>query len=155
MKLRNYLVVIAMLIFIGHVSAQDALPSVGNFGETINAKGAISAKKVPQKVKDAETKEMKVKGEVVEVCQSKGCWMTLDLGNGETMRVKFKDYGFFVPKDASGKTAIIHGEAQRKVVSVAELKHIAEDAGKSREEIDAIKSSKEELTFIADGVIIQ
>lgn len=127
----------------------------GNFGEAISRKGAISVKKLPQKMEGADSLELKVKGIVTEVCQAKGCWMTLDLGDNELLRVKFKDYGFFVPKNAAGKTAIIQGIAKIENVTVEELKHLAKDAGKSEKEISAINKAKEELTFIAEGVIIQ
>ncbi len=96
----------------------------------------------------------KVKGTVVDVCQNKGCWMKLDLGNGETMRVSFKDYGFFVPKDLAGKQVVVQGNAEVKNISVDEQRHFAEDAGKSKEEVEAITEPKEELTFVADGVIV-
>ena len=44
-----------------------------------------------------------IKGVVKEVCQEKGCWMTMTLDNGDEMRVTFKDYKIFVPKDLGGK----------------------------------------------------
>ena len=37
---------------------------------------------------------------------------------------------------------------------VAELKHYAEDEGKSKEAIDSIKTPKKELKFLAHGVLI-
>lgn len=129
--------------------------STGNFGEAISKKGAISVKKLPQKMEDLESLEIKVKGTITGVCQAKGCWMTIDLGDNELMRVKFKDYGFFVPKDVTGKTAIVRGVAKKEIIGVEELKHLAEDAGKSEKAINAIDKPKEELTFVADGVIIQ
>ena len=88
-------------------------------------------------------------------CQVKGCWMTADLGNGESMRIRFKDYGFFVPKDAGGKDFYAQGVASWDTTSVAELRHYAEDAGKSKEEIEKIKEPKVELVFLAEGVIIE
>jgi hypothetical protein len=106
-------------------------------------------------LEDDQALDIKLKGTVTEVCQAKGCWMTIDIGDGETMRVKFKDYGFFVPKDAAGKTAIMHGVAKKEEVSVDELKHLAEDAGQSEAEINAITEPQVELTFVADGVIIK
>ena len=96
----------------------------------------------------------KVSGMVTSVCQNKGCWMKLDAGNGETMRVTFKDYGFFVPKDLSGKNVVVQGVAEVKEISVEDQRHFAEDAGKSKEEIEAITTPKEELVFVADGVIV-
>jgi recombinational DNA repair ATPase RecF len=81
--------------------------------------------------------------------------MQLDLGNGQKMRVKFKDYAFFVPKNAAGKTAIIEGVAFKETIDVATLRHYAEDAGKSKEEIAKITQPREEINFEAKGVIIK
>jgi Domain of unknown function (DUF4920) len=101
-----------------------------------------------------EINDITVKGTVAGVCQAKGCWMTFKLDNGEEMTVKFKDYAFFMPKDCSGKTAVCHGKAFLKTTSVAELKHLAEDAGKSKKVIAKIKKPKQEARFEADGVIL-
>ncbi|MBK7110455.1 MAG: DUF4920 domain-containing protein [Bacteroidetes bacterium] len=80
--------------------------------------------------------------------------MKLDLGNGESMRVSFKDYGFFVPKDLEGKQVIVQGVAEVKTISVDDQRHFAEDAGKTKEEIESITEPQEELVFVADGVIV-
>jgi len=71
------------------------------------------------------------------------------------MRITFRDYGFFVPKDASGKEVIIQGIAKKEVTSVEELRHYAEDAGESEEAIAAITEPEENIVFVADGVIIR
>ena len=155
MIMRSILIVLGILLITTVSYSQEELSSTGQFGEEIDKKGAVSVKKLPEKINDGEELETKVKGKITGVCQAKGCWMTLDLGNDEMMRVKFKDYGFFVPKDAAGKTAIIQGIAKKEIVSVDELKHLAEDAGKSEKEINSIKEPKEELTFVASGVIIK
>lgn len=152
--MRTYILGVAFLAISLIAHAQDE-KSTGSFGEPITKKGAVSVKKLPNKMEGKESVDIKVKGVITEVCQSKGCWMTLDMGNDELMRVKFKDYGFFVPKDAAGKTAILEGVAQKEIVSVDDLKHLAEDAGKSEKEINSINDPKEELTFVANGVIIQ
>lgn len=151
----RYLLAISFLFLSLVVFGQNEQKSTGNFGEVITKKGAISAKKLPQKMEEEESIDIKVKGVITEVCQAKGCWMTMDVGDDELMRVKFKDYGFFVPKDAAGKTVIIQGVAKKEMVGVDELKHLAEDAGKSEKEINSIKEPKEELTFLAEGVIIK
>ena len=46
------------------------------------------------------------------------------------------------------------GKTFKKTTSVAELKHLAEDAGKTKKEIKKIKAPKEEIRFEADGVIL-
>ena len=153
--MRLYVLSVAFLLVVISAYGQDRLESTGTFGEPIDKKGAISAKKLSQKMDKSESLNIKVKGTITEVCQAKGCWMTIDLGDDELMRVKFKDYGFFVPKDAAGKTAIIQGVAKNEIIGVDELRHLAKDAGKSEKEIIAIDKPKEELTFVAEGVIIK
>lgn len=133
---------------------QNDIP-IGYFGEEINDTGVVSLLQLVSVLEDSEEFTGKVKGEIKEVCAMKGCWMTIDLPNGQTMRVTFKDYGFFVPKNSQGYPVIIEGVATKKVTDVATLKHYAEDAGKSQEDIDAITSPKQEYAFEAIGVIIQ
>lgn len=105
-------------------------------------------------VQEKGTFNGKITAKVVEVCQEKGCWMKVDKGNGETLMVRFKDYGFFMPKNIVGQTVVLEGEAKQKEVSVKQQKHYAEDAGKSKEEIEKIKEVKKETQFIAKGVLV-
>ena len=49
----------------------------------------------------------------------------------------------------------MEGKAYREVTSVDELKHYAEDEGKTPEEIAAIVEPVEELKFMASGVILK
>lgn len=144
--------IIAALVCLLTVSAyaQD-----GYFGKKINEKKAVAATEFPAKMGSQEKMGAKVVGTVESVCQAKGCWMKVKTADGQTMRVSFKDYGFFVPKDIAGKTVVIEGEAVKKTTPVAELRHYAEDAGKSKEEIAKITEPKNELTFVADGVIVK
>lgn len=123
------------------------------FGTSITSENAMPAQDFLSSFNDDST-FVKLTGKVDAVCQKKGCWMNIDLDNGETMKVTFKDYGFFVPKDIAGKKVVIEGKALRKVTPVAELKHYAEDAGKSQEEIDAITEDKKQVVFEAEGVLV-
>ncbi|NLN33949.1 MAG: DUF4920 domain-containing protein [Flavobacteriaceae bacterium] len=130
-----------------------------SFGEEISPEAALSTeemKKIYETLEVGDSIEVKFTGSVKSVCQAKGCWMKLDLGDSETESfVRFKDYGFFVPMDASGAEAILKGIAKKEETSVAELKHYAEDAGKSEEEIAKITQPKVEYTFLADGVLLK
>ena len=124
------------------------------FGDELSDAKAVKATTLAKKMEGKETMQVKLTGEINEVCQMKGCWMTVDAGKDSEIRVTFKDYGFFVPKDASGKTVVFEGEAKYETVDVKTLKHFAEDAGKSQEEIDAITEPETKLTFVATGVEI-
>ena len=134
---------------------QDASSFEGKaFGEGIKKGDVITTAEISKVLGDSIKKDMKVTGEVVLVCQKKGCFMNLAMPNGETMFVNFKDYAFFMPKDLAGKKVVIDGFAERKETSVEDLKHFAEDAKKSPEEIAKITKPKKEIVFEAKGVVI-
>ncbi len=98
--------------------------------------------------------DVKIKAKILEVCPNKGCWLKLELSDGKTATVKMKDYGFFLPLAAKGKTVVIDGEVKMKTTSVAELKHYAEDAKKSKEEIAAITQPQKEVKIMAKGIVV-
>lgn len=123
------------------------------FGETITAADAISLGDLTTKFAEKDTVFTKLAGKVESVCKKKGCWMNLTDDTGNEIFVKFKDYGFFMPLDCEGQELVMNGFAVKSVTSVDELRHYAEDEGKSEEEIAAITEPKEEITFMADGVI--
>ncbi|WP_428654091.1 DUF4920 domain-containing protein [Runella sp.] len=148
--MKNLIITALFALFITGAYAQD-----GYFGKKITDKGAVASTTLAQKMGSKEKMSAKVTGTVESVCQAKGCWMKIKTTDGQTMRVSFKDYGFFVPKDIAGKTVVFEGEAKVKTTPVAELQHYAEDAGKSKEEIEKITEPKHELTFVADGVIVK
>lgn len=127
------------------------------FGDSITNEGAISAAEMMAKyndLKEGDTLNVKFTTSIDEVCQKKGCWMTLDLGNEKQAFVKFKDYAFFVPMNAQESEAVVNGKAFVSVTSVNELKHYAKDEGKSQEAIDSITEPKVTYSFMADGVLI-
>ena len=99
--------------------------------------------------------KIRMKGKIISTCPMKGCWMNMNIAN-DTILVRFKDYGFFVPKaGVEGSTAIINGYLSTDTLSVAQLRHYAEDAGKNKNEIMKITNPKITLSFLADGVAIQ
>lgn len=96
---------------------------------------------------------VRVTAKVTEVCQKKGCWMMLTDGD-VSVRVTFKDYGFFIPKDLAGTTIIAEGVVAEEVVSEKDARHYAEDAGKSKEEIAKIKGDQKQITMVARSVFV-
>jgi hypothetical protein len=135
------------------VRAQEG--TVKNYGDAIDAKGAISTAELVKVMDEKEEFTTKVEGEILTSCAMKGCWMDMKLPNGEVMKVRFKDYGFFVPtKGLEGKKAVMQGTATRETLDVATLRHYAEDAGKSKEDVEKITEPENNLMFLADGVLI-
>lgn len=124
------------------------------YGKKIDAKNAISLSKLESTLKTNESYTGKIEGEVVEVCKKKGCFMTLKRDNGESVMVRFADYGYFVPEDLVGKKVAVEGRAKVKETTVEWLKHYAEDKGASKEEIAKITKPKTDISIVADGVYV-
>jgi len=127
----------------------------GWYGEEFVVENVVPASQLAALSPDSLNSEMIVEAEILECCRKKGCWMKVDMGDGRSMRVSFKDYGFFVPLNADGRIATMKGVATIDTVDVAMLRHFAEDAGKSKEEIAAITEPEFELSFEATGVLIK
>ena len=125
-----------------------------SFGAEITADEALPIGKVVADPDAYDGQTVKLAGVVREVCQNKGCWMTLEGGDGQSVRVTFRDYGFFVPKDIAGRSVVLEGSVRREELSVETLRHYAEDEGKSDDEIAAITQPQIQLTVVADGVLV-
>lgn len=165
--MKNILLIISIItVFVAcksdtekqEISAEEVIREMSytSFGNNISESEALSQEEMRVlfgTLKPGDTVPVKFRSTVTEVCQSKGCWMKMDLDNEEAM-VKFKDYGFFMPKDLSGKKVVVNGLAYISEMSVDEQRHFAEDAGKSTEEIEAITEPKQTLSFEADGVLV-
>ncbi|MCP9198367.1 DUF4920 domain-containing protein [Gramella sp. GC03-9] len=138
---------------------EETQENFSGFGANISAEGALTAEEMSEKfqnLKLGDTVKVKFRTSVNSVCKMKGCWMTLNLPDmEEEPMVKFKDYGFFVPKDIEGKEVVVEGVAFIEETSVEDQKHFAEDAGKSEEEIAAILQPKRSPGFLANGVLIK
>ncbi|GAA4041761.1 hypothetical protein GCM10022409_29720 [Hymenobacter glaciei] len=122
------------------------------YGTAIMQAGALPMSALPVALGKQDSAQVKLVGKASAVCQAKGCWMTLPTADGKEMRVRFRDYAFFVPKDLSGHEVVVSGWAYRSTVPKAELQHYAKDGGKTDQEIAAITQDEQQLTFMADGV---
>lgn len=148
------IVMLVATVMFAQPPAGDAKPG-DSYGEKITTEGAIPLSDAVAKLNEGkESVDTKIKAKIVEVCPKKGCWLKLQLNENETAMVKMKDYGFFLPVSAKGKTVVIDGEVKKKTISVSELKHYAEDAKKSKEEIDAITKPEEEIRVTAKGIVV-
>lgn len=164
--MKNILILFAMMLGFS-LAAQDSqekqvLPPPGDalvgdvYGEGVPddaLESALSTSELSVQLADADSLEnIAVQGVVTDVCPKKGCWISIETENNEKFFVKMKDYGFFVPTALEGKTVVLEGKANYKVVSVKELQHYAEDAQKPQEEIDQITEPETEIRFLANGI---
>ncbi len=124
------------------------------FGEKISDTKSLSTDElIAQVAKATPESDVKITGKVVEVCQNEGCWFRLKTADG-SMMVRIKDHAFLVPVSLVGRTVEVEGSAKVKEVSVAMLQHYAEDAGKSKAEIEAITKPSKETVVQAKSLVI-
>lgn len=127
-------------------------------GAEFNASSAITPTELLTQLEgfDGDSLEVTLATSINECCKKKGCWMSLDMGEGnEEMFVRFKDYEFFVPLNAAGHETTVQGVVYRDTITVAQLQHYAEDAGASADSIASITEPEVKLAFQANGVMVQ
>ncbi|MEC9477161.1 MAG: DUF4920 domain-containing protein [Planctomycetota bacterium] len=99
---------------------------------------------------------IEIRGEVVDVCQRKGCWLRMaptDSGDKDGVFVKFTcpiDGERLIPMAAVGQPVMVEGTLIVETISEAERRHYASDAGKSDEEIQKIVGSSTQVR-VASG----
>jgi hypothetical protein len=86
---------------------------------------------------------------ISKVCQKKGCFFIAQQ-NEHTARVSFRDYGFFIPTDSSGKTVLLSGELVEKQMTQAQAEHFASDI---KSESEVLKAGKV-YEIVADAIQI-
>lgn len=107
---------------------------------------------VLDKTLENSLKNIVISATATAVCKKKGCWLTLQSKDERQFFVKMKDYAFFLPQNIVGKKILLHADVSKREISVKELRHYAEDAKKSKEEIEAIVKPKEEFRVLAKGI---
>lgn len=165
MKRFNIFIVFLLLVFNGqgqekkekHKNGSDVSNTFAAFGNKIGEQGAISNSEMAKKyelMSVADTLQAKFRAKVTEVCKVKGCWMKLQLQNGQETMVRFKDYGFFMPMDIAGEEVIVNGLAFVENMSIEDQRHYAKDGGSSEKEVAEITQPKKVFGFEADGVLL-
>jgi len=146
--MRKIKVLLALFIISASLSGQVS------YGENIEEGSVIENTQIQNLFATKGKFNAKLEAKVTDVCQMKGCWMKLDIGNEKEIMVNFKDYSFFVPKNIIGKKVVVSGEAFKRNISVDELKHYARDRGENESAISLIVEPKEIYSLTAKGVIL-
>ena len=119
----------------------------------VDETAAISvAELVTRMDKSKEPQTVTIKSPLSAVCQNAGCWVQVPKPDGKPLMVRFKNHFTIPPATPLGTESYIHGVAYWDTVSVKALRHYAEDAGKSVEEINKITQPEFKLNFEGDGI---
>lgn len=94
-----------------------------------------------------------VEGLIIRSCKTGGCWFELaPAKDAKTVRIKMKDYGFFIPLNAESQNlkAKAEGVFKIKTLTKAEVDHMIEDGVKvNNRNADGTLT---EATFLASGL---
>ena len=154
MKYKFYILT-TLILSISFLSFGQSKENLDTYGQSFDAAEINDYKNEKESLLSNSKDKIKIEGEILSTCPMKGCWMRMSVEQ-DTILVRFKDYGFFVPKSGvEGKSAIVNGNISVDTLSVAQLKHYAEDAGKSKKEISFITQPEITISFLAEGVIIK
>jgi hypothetical protein len=138
----------AVLLLAGLLLGADA-PAPEQFGAALGLSDTTPLERVlaaPDRYTEAP---VLLRGRLTDVCQKKGCWTMLQDGDA-VVRVRFRDYGFFLPQEALGRMAWVEGVASIRELSEGEARHLAAES--RNEDPNAIRGSQREVGFIANGV---
>lgn len=116
----------------------------------------VSADDLATRADEMDGQQIAVEGTVREVCQQKGCWMTLDNAAGETIRVAVPqdadgEYLYTFPMDTAGRGARLSGTVAVEETDVETLRHLAQDGGESAQAIAAITAPERTIVLTATG----
>ncbi len=117
-------------------------------GEPIGKSPVVELHKLLAEPAAYEGKTIVTEGEVKAACSRKGCWMEMAAGD-KACRVTFKDYGFFVPKDAQGARARVEARVEVKKLPAKMVEHYKEEGASIATASDG---SAQEIRLVASGV---
>ena len=143
----NYFILLLTMTF------SSVILSAQKFGKNISKSNIQSVEKIVKNEANFQGKEVTVHGVVEKICVKKGCWLNLGKGD-KTVRVTFKNYGIFVPSNFLGEKVAIQGIFKLTEESVERQRHLLEDEGKPRSEIEKITSPKKTYSIVATGIEI-
>ena len=139
-------------------AATDMASPYDVFGEAFSDEGAVPVQAVVAERDQYIGQAVKIEGTVAEVCQMAGCWLTIQAGDGDNVRIlvartESGDYAFTVPKDISGRRVVVQGTLAEETLLEGTQRHMAEDAG--REVDEESLAPKAELQLTAQGVLVE
>ena len=124
-----------------------------HLGEALEGKDRVTLATVRANPEKYFEQTLFVEATAVDVCQSKGCWMTVTDGDAEPIWVAWGTgcggkYSF--PKDVSGKRVLIQGSFCEKEISEKDAKHLAEES----KGMDAEKIAGRTFEMNATAVVV-
>lgn len=147
--MRSFIALSAAVLLLASCTEYDYFGDSSAIGKPV-----LTGEEVLTQLETSDSIWVTFQAPIQAVCQTKGCWMEVQLDSTTTALVRFKDYGFFVPMDASGEMATIGGAVKKQELSIEWLQEQARDANEPDSVVAAITKPEVRLTVMASGVAL-
>jgi hypothetical protein len=157
MKITLSVILLLCIVFLfgcGSGQPEDAGQWYGYGAEITKPETKLAVSYAVEHLTEYADETVVIEGVIKQVCQSRGCWMVIEEG-GKSIRVRFADYGFFVPWESAGKPVIVEGALSIETVSEERARHWAEEAGDPDINPEDIHGDQEVVIIMATGVSIR
>lgn len=139
------LIAILILISVVSIHAEEKL------GKAITLKEKTSVSKILSSPEKFEGKTVLVEGEILGVCDDKGCWIEIaGTKKDEKIKIKVEDGVIVFPKEAKGKTALVEGVVALVKAEGCEDKEMAEK--KDGEDAGCCSKDKTKKAYQIEGI---
>lgn len=150
MNPKNLLVL--SLVILWSCAPEKPFENPGVYGVAPDQQETTEIRQILAQAGEYEGKEVLVEGVTGSVCENRGCWMYIG-DDGSRIRVTFKDYAFFVPKDAAGKRVRAYGIVSSQLVTKEKLQHWEEETAGG--DPSSIRGDSTVVMLTASGVVIE
>lgn len=96
-----------------------------------------------------QNKLVVVEGDVIQACQTMGCWLMISNGTNEVRAMTL--HKFYLPKGLKNVKAVVQGEFEEKEITEEQAKHFAEESGQPT---DNIKGTQKMFRIKTTGIKI-
>lgn len=139
----------SLLLLACGAATESDLPAGRDFGAGIRLRDTTRLVEVVRHPERYAGRPVLVRAQVTDACQRRGCWIVLSDGQ-EGIRVRFQDYGFFLPKDSAGKLAYVEGLVASETLSEETARHY--EAETEGGDPSRIRGPQQVVSFTASGV---
>jgi hypothetical protein len=117
--------------------------------DSLSAKGGLETLSIDGV--EVQGLSVQVKGEIVELCRSKGCWFTMQTKSGQELFFNMEEHKS-IPTTSKGVEVVVEGLAYYEQPLLEEYKAAQKDAGVAAEIVDKLTEAPLEFFFLAKGV---
>ncbi|MFD0795736.1 DUF4920 domain-containing protein [Mucilaginibacter litoreus] len=145
-----YLILVSVTCF---AQKHTPLPHGMIFGNKPNAIAPIAATDIERSMGGKIRQTTAIIGKIIKVKREAGGWFLMDAGNGRVIDAHFANYNIHLPEAIEGRTVIIEGVAQRRLIA-DDAQHFAGDTVHGKKQHKEKVDPKERIIFEVQGLVV-